>query len=84
MMEVSASEPERGLPESRGVPSMTERPGMLTPLAPWTSVMTPWAETELARAARKTMEYCMMIMWLVFGFGVLKVVDVESVIEVED
>jgi hypothetical protein len=36
---------------------MTERPGMLTPLAPWTWVMTPWAETELARAAAaKAME----------------------------
>ena len=34
MMEVSASEPQPGVEQSRGVPSMMERPGMVTPLAP--------------------------------------------------
>jgi hypothetical protein len=34
--------------EDEGIP---ERPGMVTPLAPWTSVMTPWAEAWAAMAA---------------------------------
>lgn len=33
---------------SRNIP---ESAGMLTPLAPWISVGTPWAETVAARAA---------------------------------
>lgn len=33
---------------------------MVTPLAPWISVMTPWAETEAARAAR-VHEYFILI-----------------------
>jgi len=52
MMEVSASEPQAGDAQSRGVPSVTDKPGMTTLLAPWIEVMTPWAETEAARAAK--------------------------------
>jgi hypothetical protein len=33
-----------------------ERPGILTPLAPWISVMTPWACTVAAMAAMKAIE----------------------------
>jgi hypothetical protein len=33
-----------------------ERPGMMTPLAPWIWVMTPWAETDATRVER-TYEY---------------------------
>ena len=43
--------------QSRGVPSATERPGMLTPLAPWISVTTPWAVTwERSAASAMTVE----------------------------
>jgi hypothetical protein len=69
MTEVSASAPQPGEAQSRGVPSITvlnqlvercrveeegsipERPGMTTPLAPWTSVRTPCAEACVRRAA---------------------------------
>jgi hypothetical protein len=37
--------------EEEGGGCVPERPGMVTPLAPWTSVITPWAETEAAKAA---------------------------------
>ena len=46
--------------QSRGVPSATVRPGMLTPFAPLIAVTTPWAETEAARAA--TSAYCEIYM----------------------
>lgn len=38
------------------VVDVPDRPGMFTPLAPWISVMTPWACTDAARAAMKAME----------------------------
>ena len=47
--------------QSRGVPSATVRPGMLTPFAPLIAVTTPWAETEAARAATSvSCEKCMI------------------------
>lgn len=36
--------------QSRGVPSCTVKPGMITPLAPLISVTTPWAATEAVKA----------------------------------
>jgi hypothetical protein len=42
--------------------SIPERPGMVTPLAPTTESMTPWAKTLLAAKAAKSMtdEYCIL------------------------
>ena len=41
--------------QSRGVPSMTPRPGMVTPLDPWIEVTRPWAEASAKRVATATM-----------------------------
>jgi len=59
MMDVSFSEPHAGVAQSRGVPSATDRPGMVTPLAPVMEVMTPWAVTIDNKAARGS-EYFML------------------------
>lgn len=40
-----------------------ERPGMVTLLAPWISVMTPWERTLVAAKARTMteLEYCIVM-----------------------
>lgn len=76
MMAVSDWAPQPAEGQSRGVPSTTVRPGMVTPavvsmegsrgelgnlpLAPWTSVITPWPATlVMAKAARRIVDvYC--------------------------
>ena len=49
--------------------SLPERAGMLTPLAPWTSVTTPWARTLVAAKAKRRIDevYCILkvVGWLV-------------------
>ncbi len=60
---------------------LPERPGMLTPLAPWTESMTPWAKTLVeAKATRRIAdEYCILNEW-VYGRRkqqqLLKIVEV--------
>ena len=44
-----------------------ERPGIVTPLAPVTESMTPWAKTLVAAKAKRRMvdEYCILNLWVI-------------------
>ena len=54
------------LAQSRGVPSITLKPGIVTPLAPWMEVRTQWEKACEARAAT-----AMMVEVLKYIFGVV-------------